>query len=186
MIDFFNNYTTKILCLSIFIGLIQMILPKGKLKQNVLFTSMIVITIVIVDPLVKFLNNDIDISKIYAANQEEYETLSNKIDYEEYYNQKVKDTYEQNLKNDMVKRLEEAGYKINNIECECDKETLEPQSLKVEIETDDGFVQPVRIEVSSNYSNQKEASLQDKIKIQKIAYENYGIESKNVNVVYSN
>ena len=29
-------------------GLIQMILPKGKLKQNVLFTSMIVITIVII------------------------------------------------------------------------------------------------------------------------------------------
>ena len=163
-----------------------MILPKGKLKQNVLFTSMIVITIVIVDPLVKFLNNDIDISKIYASNQEEYETVSKKNDYEEYYNQKVKSTFEQNLKNDMVKRLEEAGYKINSIECECDKETLEPKSLKVEIETYDGFVQPVRIEVSSNTSNTKEASFQDKVKIQKIVYDNYGIKKENVIVSYSN
>lgn len=180
MINFLNDYTTKILCLSIFIGLIQMILPKGKLKGNVLFTSMIIITIVIVEPLVEFLNNDIDISKIYKANEDEYNIAMSDIDYEALYNEKVKNTYEESLRNDMVKRLEDAGYKINSIECECDDKTLEPKSLKVEIETEDGVVQPVRINVSSNASNSVEAPLQDKIKIQKIVYENYGIESKNV------
>ena len=182
MIEFLNNYTTKILCLSIFIGLIQMILPKGRLKQNVLFTSMIVITIVIIEPLVKFLNNDIDISKIYDKNENEYKLATKEFDYESYYNEKVKATYEENLRNDMVKRLEEAGYKINSIECECDEDTLEPKSLKVEIETDDGNIQPVRIEVSSNYNNKNEVTLQDKIKIQKIAYENYGIKNENVTI----
>ena len=158
-----------------------MILPKGKLKQNVLFTSMIVITIVIIEPLVEFLNSDIDISKIYASNKNEYEITSNNINYEEYYNEKVKNTYKENLRNDMVKRLEEAGYIINNIECELDEETLEPKSLKVEIETEDGIVRPVRIEVSNNnINNKKELALQDKLKIKKIAYENYGIKSENV------
>ena len=180
MIEFLNDYTTKILCLSIFIGLIQMILPKGKLKQNVLFTSMIVITLVVIEPIVSFLNNDIDIYKIYKKNEEEYERAVADFDYESYYNEKVKTTYEENLRNDMVKRLEDAGYKINSIKCEIDDDTLEPKSLKVEIETDDGLVQPVRIEVSSNSSAKHEASLEDRIKIQKIAYENYGIESKNV------
>lgn len=162
-------------------GLIQMILPKGKLKQNVLFTSMIVITIVIIEPLVEFLNNDIDVSKIYASNQNEYKTVVDKINYEEYYNEKVKSTYEENLRNDMVKRLEDAGYIINNIECEVDEETLEPKSLKLEIETEDGEVRPVRIEVSnSSIENKKEIAFQDKLKIQKIAYENYGIKSENV------
>lgn len=180
MINFLNAYTTKILFLSIFIGLIQMVLPKGKIKQNVLFTSMLVITIVIIEPLVEFLNNDIEISDIYVKNELEYKNFEKSFDYESYYNQKVKDTYEENLRNDMVKRLEEAGYKINSIECECDEKTLEPKSLKVEIETKDGFVQPVRIEISSNYENKKEATLEDKIKIQKIAYENYGIKNENV------
>lgn len=158
-----------------------MILPKGKLKQNVLFTSMIVITIVIIEPFVKFLNSDIDISKIYASNKNEYEISSNKVNYEEYYNEKVKNTYKENLRNDIVKRLEEAGYIINNIECELDEETLEPKSLKVEIETEDGIVRPVRIEVSNNnINNKKEVALHDKLKIKKIAYENYGIKSENV------
>lgn len=158
-----------------------MILPKGKLKQNVLFTSMIVITIVIIEPLVEFLNSDIDISKIYASNKNEYKISSNKINYEEYYNEKVKSTYKENLRNDMVKRLEDAGYIINNIECELDEETLEPKSLKAEIETEDGIVRPVRIEVSNNNTNdKKEIGLQDKLKIKKIAYENYGIKSENV------
>ena len=184
---FLNDYTIKILCISVFIGLIQMIIPKGKLKQNVLFTSMIVITIVVIEPIVNFLNNDIDISKIYAANKDEYRMISNEQTYEKYYNQKVKNTYEENLRNDMVRRLEEAGYKINKIECECDEETLEPKSLKLEIETHDGSVQPVRIEVSSNNINKKkEVDFQDKLKIQKIAYENYGIKSEDIIIKTSN
>ena len=185
MIEFLNDYTTKIMCLSIFIGLIQMILPKGKLKQNVLFASMIVITMVVIEPLVKFLNNDIDITKIYARNMDEYKNISTQFDYEAYYNEKVKSTYEENLRNDLVKRLEEAGYKINSIECECDKETLEPKSLKVEIETDDGYIQPVRIEVSNNYEKKEDVPLNDKLIIQKIAYDYYGIKKENVKVVNS-
>ena len=179
MINFLNDYATKILCLAVFVGLIQLILPKGKLKQNVLFSSMIFITLVIIEPLVNFMNEDFDISKVYKANKNELYIASNEIDYEEYYNQKVKKTYEENLRNDMVKRLEDAGYKINSIKCECDEDTLEPKSLRVEIETKDGTVQPVRIEISNN-SAKNEAPLMDKLKIQKIAYENYGINSENV------
>ena len=59
-----------------------------------------------------------------------------------------------------VKMAEEAGYKINSIKCEVDEETLEPKSLRLEIETEDGVVQPVRIEVSNNsISNKKEVIL---------------------------
>ena len=181
MIDFLNDYTLKILFLSIFIGIIQMILPKGKLKSNVLFTSMIVITIVIIEPIITFFNNDIDISKIYSLNTNEYKKITDVINYEKYYNEKVKNIYEENLRNDIVKRLEEAGYKINSIKCECDDETLEPKSLRLEIETEDGTVRPIRIEVSKTNSDKKEKiTFQDKLKIQKIAYENYGIKSEHI------
>ena len=45
MIEFLEGYTSKILCLAIFIGIIQMILPKGKLKQNVIFTCITLLVI---------------------------------------------------------------------------------------------------------------------------------------------
>lgn len=181
MINFLNNYTIRILCLSFFIGILQMILPKGKLKQNVIFTSMIVITIVIIEPIVNLLNKDIDVSKIYSQNIGEYNEIVKVIEYEKYCNEKIKATYEENLRSDIVKRLEEAGYKINSIKCECDEETLEPKSLRLEIETEDGDVRPVRIEVSKNTADRdKEVLLKDRLKIQKIAYENYGITSENV------
>lgn len=182
MIEFLEGYTSKILCLAIFIGIIQMILPKGKLKQNVIFTCLIVITIVIVEPFVSIFNKDIDVSSLYKENEEEYKISSKDFDYETYYSSKLKDTYEENLRNDIVKRLKESGYTVNKIECECDSDTLEPKTLKLEIETEDGYVQPVRIEVSNNYQAQNEPSFIDKKKIEKIAYETYGIKSENVTI----
>ncbi len=182
MIDFFSNYTTKILCLSIFIGIMQMALPNGKLKQNVLFTCMIVITIVIIEPFATFLNGDINVYDIYKSNNEEYEVAIKDFDYDSYYNDKVKSTYEENLRNDIVTRLESLGYKVNNIECECDENTLEPKSLKLEIETEDGFVQPVRIEVSSNINDEKNINLRDKEIIERFAFDNYGIKKENVKI----
>lgn len=179
MIEFLEGYTNKILCLSIFIGIIQMILPKGKLKQNVIFTCLIVVTIVIVEPFISIFNKEIDISKLYNENQEEYKISEQKFDYETYYSLKLKNTYEENLRNDIVKRLNEAGYIVNKIECECDSETLEPKSLRLEIETEDGYVQPVKIEVSNNFAK-NEINFIDKTKIEKLAYENYGIKSENV------
>lgn len=182
MIEFLEGYTSKILCLAIFVGIIQMILPKGKLKQNVIFACLIVITIVIIEPFVSIFNKDIDISDFYKINEEEYKIASQDFDYETYYSSKLKDTYEENLRNDIVKRLKESGYTVNKIECECDNDTLEPKSLKLEIETEDGYVQPVRIEVSSNYKSNNEPNFIDKKKIEKIAYETYGIKSENVTI----
>ena len=59
---------------------------------------------------------------------------------------------------------------------------MEPKALKLEIETEDGYVQPVRIEVSSNYQAPNEPNFIDKKKIEKIAYETYGIKSENVTI----
>ncbi len=180
MVDFFSNYTSKILCLSIFIGIIQMILPSGKLKQNVLFTCLIVITIVIVEPFVSLLQRDFKIEDVLAEKNEEYEIVAQDFDYEKYYHDKVKGIYEENLRNDIVTRLENLGYKINSITCECDEKTLEPKSLKLELETEDGFVQPVRIEVSSQTNSEKKVGLRDKEVIEKLAMENYGIKRENI------
>ena len=49
-------------------------------------------------------------------------------------------------------------------------------------ETDDGFVQDVRIEAFSSFDNDSSISEFDKYKIRKLVTDNYGINKENITV----
>ena len=182
MLTFLKEYTTEILCLSVFIAIIQMILPDGKIKKDVIFTMLMVITILLVEPVISFLNKDIDIQEIFENHQEELEIMVAKKQFEQHYDEMLQNTFEDNLKGDIISRLKNVGYKVNSVECEIDKETYEPKAFKLEIETEDGFVQPVRIQVINQSHSQEKISEMDKAKIERILTENYGVTKDNIEI----
>ena len=180
MISVLNHYTSQLLCLSVMIGIIQLILPNGKLKKDVIFVMMIVVTIMLVQPIISFLNQEIDFSKIYEEKIEEMEIAASKRYFEQNYQSMLKDTFESNLKDDIITRLKNAGYLVHAVKCKLDEETLEPKELHLQIETEDGFIQPVRIEVMKQMNSSDSLSPEEKFHIKKILADNYGVSKDHI------
>ncbi len=172
MIEALTNYTYLIIITSFFINIIQMILPNGETKKYIFFVASLIVTIILVEPILKFVNGDVDVEKIFTLNQEEslmmVEENSNEM------TNKIFDTYKSNVENDIIKRLNDSGYEVHSIKCEYDDETMEPKFLHLEISNYDGEIRPVKIEVSTTNSNS--VSKIDEWKIQKDMKDTYGFE----------
>ena len=179
---FLTQYTSQILCLSVMVGLLQLMLPNGKLKKDVVFVMMLIITILLIQPVISFFNQEIDFSKIYEENMEEMEVTASKKYFEQNYHSLLKETFEENLKEDVITRLNNAGYLVHSVECKLDEETLEPQELHLQIETQDGYVQPVRIEVMQQMNSSPSISFEDQSRIEKILIDNYGVSKKHISI----
>ena len=188
MIDNLSKYTMAIVCSSFMMNLIQMILPNGNSKKYVLFVCGVIMAIILISPVITFLNEDYHLEELLSVNEEKLFEVE-KEKYEEYYENEVIHTYQSNIQNGIVERLKKAGYKVHNIQIEYDKVTMEPESLRLEIESMDGTVQPVRIEVSSfeisnnDMSKGKNSSISafEKLRLEKILKEEYGFEAVEIN-----
>ncbi len=180
MIGAISSFTSNILCISIFVGLVQMILPHSLLKQNIIFACLVIITIYLVEPIIKLSDAEIDFDQLYEDGVTSVETQIAKADFEQNYEQMLYDTFEENVREDMITRLEKAGYQVNSVTCEMDRETFLPKYLKLEIETQDGFVQPVRIEVAKNYQEDEAISPMQRYAIKSLLVETYGVAQENI------
>ncbi len=178
MISGGSHFTAKILCITVFVGIIQMILPKGKLKQHVLFLGMMIVTLQVLEPILSLLHHDYDFSKVYQEQKEAYEIESQKQEWEWYYHQMLIETFENNLEEDIVSRLQKAGYRVNSIQCVIDEVTMEPTELRMEIETEDGFIQPVKIEVMNH--GEEDLTQRERYRIKQLLSSEYGIPVENI------
>lgn len=71
---------------------------------------------------------------------------------------------------------------MHNIECEYDEYSLEPKALKLEIESSNGGITPVRIEVSNSYkSNENNVSFIEITNIKNMLKRTYGIDNVKIN-----
>lgn len=172
MIENISNYTMTIVCVLMMMIIIKMIIPDSTNKKYILFVCGMITTTLLIEPILNLLN--VDINEVLAKNQIEYQ--ENKID-ESLYNTTIQNTYEKNLIEDIVNRLKENGYKVSNVKVEYDKETYKPQKVYLNLENADGFIQPVKVEVSNN---KKDSTINEvtKNKIKKIINDNYGIDTK--------
>lgn len=182
MIESLSNYAYSIICSSFLLNIIQMILPEGENRKYIMFVCSVIVTIILINPIINFLNKDIDVSNILIKNEEIYAEVQEE-NYRKYYSNEIINTYKKNIEEGVAKRLEEAGYKVHQIECEYDEVTMEPKYLKLTIESDNGRVQPVRIEVSSSNSviNEKLSPFEE-MKIKNMLKEIYGIEKVDINL----
>ncbi len=180
MIDALSNYALSIACTAFILNLIQMILPNGKNRKYILFVCTMIVTLILIEPIIGLINNEIDISAILIQNQEEYVKVA-EDDYNNLSSEKIVNEYKKNIENGIVQRLENVGYKVRTIECKYNEKTLEPDYLYLEIEHQDGEIQPVKIEVASNCTSSKEElTISELLEIKKILRDEYGINEVEV------
>lgn len=181
MIDGLSRYTLMILCSSLLINIIQMLLPNGNNRKYVLFVTSLIVIIIFIEPIISFLNKDFDITSVLEVNEQMYIDLENE-GYEEHYKNKLVNTYKENIKIDIITRLENMGYKTEFIECEYDDVTLEPKGIKLKLTSDDGTVQPVRIEVSTGMkSGDSNMTFMENLEVINMLKQNYGFEVVEIN-----
>lgn len=180
MLENIKNFTTTILFAVMTMIVIKMIVPDGKNKKYILFVCGLITTIVLMEPILKFMK--LDINEVLAKNQVEYDEY--KAD-ESLYQNAIKESYEKTLINDVISRLKENGYNVGNVRIEYDKTSYKPSKMYLDLEDEEGYVQPVKIEVS-NQSIPSQVNEVTKSKIQEIIKLNYGIEKNNIFIERSN
>lgn len=148
MVQSISDFCMTIICTIMMVIILEMIMPEGKSKKYVNFVCGIVVTLVLIEPLTNFM--DINVDEVLANVTSDYEKV--KYDASAYENS-VKKSYEQTLINDVIIRLKENGYNVTNVKVEYDEETLKPIKMYMDLECEDGYIQPVKIEVSTKSNN---------------------------------
>lgn len=172
MVTSLSNFCLSIICTIIIVIIIEMIMPEGKNKKYTMFVCGLVVTLVLIEPTLNLFKINLD--EIFNENEFEYNEY--KVD-ESVYDDTLKKSYEKILVDDVINRLKENGYNVSNVKVEYDEITFEPTRIYMNLESENGYVQPVKIEVnnSNNYKNEIEIN-----KIKNIITECYGIEKENI------
>ena len=150
-------------------------MPDGKSKKYISFVCKVVITIALINPILNFINIDIDEKlELTDSNYNQYRVENNT------YEKSVREMYEKNLVNDITSRLEENGYVVSNVRVEYDEETFKPTKMYMSLETNDGYVQEVKVDVFAEKTNEKYVDAFTQNKIKEILYDNYGVAKANI------
>ena len=179
MINNLSNFCISIICASVFIIIIKMIIPDNKNRKYILFVCSLVMLTILLEPILNIWNFDMD--EVLAKNEEHYKEIA--VD-DSFYENAIKSTYEKNLIQDIINRLKENGYEVSNVKVEYDT-SFKPTKIYLNLGTDDGYVQMVKVEVSKNNSSSIVSS-QTKNNIVRILNSNYGIEKNNIFIERSN
>ena len=120
MVEFLNFWVQGIVVAIIIATVIEMLVPEGNNKKYVKIIIGIYIIFTIVSPVISKLGkqeidftNSIDISK-YKKEIKKYSVDTNQFQKES--EKSIQDVYISNLKTDMKSKLEEKGYKVNQIQ----------------------------------------------------------------------
>lgn len=173
-----KEYVISLVLSIVSITIIEMILPSNKTKKYAMFVSTIILVIAIINPIIVLFDKNINLEDIFNDS----ETFLASSEYTaklQYAKEKeIGETYNMLLEEDIVNRLKERGYIVKDIFVEIDKESYEPVKINLEIEHDDGTIQDVVIDVSSNNTNK--ISNIEISKVKDILYETYEIEKNKI------
>lgn len=174
MIEKIKEYTYLIV-ISVFVtNMIQLIAPKGTTRKYIIFFAGMIVTIVLVEPIINLLNEDVDINEILVLNQEKY---IKQIQDENLFKNQIEESYKSNIENGIIEHMKNIGYTIHSIRCEYNETTLEPEYIYLEVSIDDTEIRPVKIEVSNTIK--KELFL-DEWKIVNLLKQTYGFKEVEV------
>ncbi len=180
MIENLSDYAFSLVSSIFILNIIQMILPESKNRKYVLFVSSMIVTIILIEPALKFLNEDIEVSSILEENNQNFLNADEEVS-NTYYEQEILKQYKENIENGIIDRLQQMGYETKVIKCEYNETTFEPEYLYLELNQLDGEVVPVKIEVMNNpEKNMDEFSLLEKIQIKETLKSEYGIKNMEV------
>ena len=143
--EYFKNYTTTLIGTMIVLIIIKMIAPEGKNKKYILFVCGMITTVAMMQPLLELMN--LDLNEVLAKNE---------ITYEEYkadntlYQKAIQNSYEKNLVEDIIKRLKENGYHVDNVRIEYDKQTFQPEKVYLDLDLTKAYLRGYLEEMADN------------------------------------
>lgn len=174
MIEWISSWAEQIVVAVIIASIIEMLLPNGNNKKYIKAIIGVYILFTIISPVIgKFVNldlKDIDYEK-YFKEIETQETISQSLTTN---NEKAMgEIYISNLKADMKNKLEEKGYKVENI------------NLKVELEDEKNYgkVNEILLSISKQNKEDSKAKENNTIAINKIENVKIGNKVENTNEV---
>ena len=181
MLETISDYATTIILLIISITFVELLLPDNKNKKYVMFTCSLIIMLSVINPILSIFNNEIDVSSAMNEIKNEMNEIEYNLSTNYNLNDNIYSAYIENLENNMKKRLEDIGYKVLETKINIDQITYEPKSIEMKVKYEDGYVQPIVIEVFENSSSDTiyEADIK---KIKEILYADYGVDKNNIKI----
>lgn len=119
MMDFLREWVMNIVILVIFIAFLDIILPNNKMKRYINMIIGLLIIIVLINPFINLIDNDININKEVFSNMIIAKENNNydKKDIVNLQNQQVIDIYKNSLKKEIIDLLDsKIKYKISAID----------------------------------------------------------------------
>lgn len=115
MIEILKNWVINIVVIIFFVAFIEIMLPKSSMKRYVNMVLGLLIIIVLINPIIKFMANDIDIEREVFLNISKQNNMYSDKDlkYVEAQNQNIVEMYKNKLKREITDFIElDEGYKI--------------------------------------------------------------------------
>ncbi|MBS4539991.1 stage III sporulation protein AF [Clostridium sp. D2Q-11] len=194
MIEFLRQWIINIVILSIFIALLEAILPNNSFKGYIKMIGGFLMIIVLLNPFIKLLSNNISIDKEVFATMDKYSSMeSSEMNISMTNEDQIENLYIDKLKNNIRSSIEtNFNYIIDNINIELsdEKESYgEINGLSISISkkqetkvsNDEILVEEIRISKDENKDKQVE---NDSYKeIQNYIHDEYKIPLENISIM---
>lgn len=165
------------------VNIVDMILPKGKLKPYINLVSNLIFVFIVISPIVGYISNEKSLEDTILKSMTEYNKkyieASKEISSED---SNLSQAYEENLKEVIQLKLNEYGYKIEDLDFNgTDIENLKIKKIKEDnlfIEKDDKDNQSEKEVFKNNtiYKEDKENLKDDLIKILEVSIDKIEID----------
>ena len=155
MMNSIMSYIYTLVFFSIFIAILEMILPKGNNKKYVTLVSGLLLTYITISPIISILSGMSEtknnITHDIEAFNSQYVSTRKNIEQDTY----ILNLFEKGIENDIKNRLKQYGYAVDNIEIEY---TLNDNNEITQIND-------IRFSVVSKLNNEEENKMIEKVDI---------------------
>lgn len=169
MIEVFRNWINLLLCLGIFITILQLVMPKSKLRKYIYSLVGVITMITIVSPVMNMLEQDSMEDAIAQVISNMDMTSEENVDIEKYQqvNQDaVKKTFVSNLKRDIKNKLNTYGIEMKK------SEVFVNSNYEIE-----------KIEIHIGKLNQEDGKISSVTQVVKYLNEEYDVDISKIVVV---
>lgn len=128
MIDFLSSWAKSLGLAIVVVSILEMLIPNNKTKKYIRMVMGIFILFNIISPLVE--NKDIlDLNSIdFSEYTTDYENTTNERVDQTSMNKRIAQLYKEEMEKEIIKKIEEQGFKVNNCEVNVDLQENDEQS----------------------------------------------------------
>ena len=128
MIDFFSSWAKSLGLAIVVVSILEMLVPNNKMKKYIRMVMGIFILFNIISPIIE--NKDIlDLNSIdFSQYTTDYENATNEKIDQTSMDERIAQLYKEEIEKDIIKKVEEQGFKVNNCKVSVNLEETTEQS----------------------------------------------------------